>query len=100
MEASVARAAGATSAARAASAAGAARADWAAKGADRTAGAPRAAKGATIAARATKGAIAACTVQKVRYHGQSMVLLRGHLGVSDTVSGPLIVPLNYPVILH
>ncbi len=26
--------------------------------------------------------------------------LRGHLGVSDTVSGPLIVPLNYLVILH
>ncbi len=26
--------------------------------------------------------------------------LRGHLGVPDTVSGPLIVPLNYPVVLH
>ncbi len=26
--------------------------------------------------------------------------LRGHLGVPDTVSGPLIVPLNYLVILH
>ncbi len=27
-------------------------------------------------------------------------LLRGHLGVPDTVSEPLIVPLNYLVILH
>ena len=26
--------------------------------------------------------------------------LRGHLGVPDTVSGPLMVPLNYLVILH
>ncbi len=26
--------------------------------------------------------------------------LRGHLGVPDTVSGPLIVPLNYLTILH
>ena len=29
-----------------------------------------------------------------------LVILRGHLGVPDTVSGPLIVPLNYLVILH
>ena len=27
-------------------------------------------------------------------------VLRGHLGVPDTVSGPLNVPLNYLVILH
>ncbi len=30
----------------------------------------------------------------------SKMLLRGHLGVPDTVSEPLIVPLNYLVILH
>ncbi len=27
-------------------------------------------------------------------------MLRGHLGVPDTVSEPLIVPLNYLAILH
>ncbi len=33
------------------------------------------------------------------YIGKSCLELRGHLGVPDTVSGPLIVPLNYLVIV-
>ncbi len=31
---------------------------------------------------------------------QNFTELKGHLGVPDTVSEPLIVPLNYLVILH
>ncbi len=35
-----------------------------------------------------------------RNENQKWTNLRGHLGVPDTVSGPLIVPSNYLVILH
>ena len=38
--------------------------------------------------------------RRLRIMANDKVTLRGHLGVPDSVSGPLIVPLNYLVILH